>query len=150
MVSGFLITFAAVASALGAASGLAGSPAPPAKAEKAIARSKSVTRSFFMLPPCGNFHTAYHTAISFAKLVWGLTDALTPGPRKATVGAMRDPAPVRNLPGERCRALATLASDIDATITTAGMLPASTFQALWALDEAGGGTGLGAGRPGGG
>ncbi len=50
---------------------------------------------------------------------------------------MRGPAPIRNLPGERCRDLATLVSDIDDTITTAGMLPASTFQALWALQEAG-------------
>jgi HAD superfamily hydrolase (TIGR01484 family) len=60
---------------------------------------------------------------------------------------MRDPAPVRNLPGERCRALATLVSDIDDTITTAGMLPASTFQALWALDGAGVRTVLVTGRP---
>jgi len=36
---------------------------------------------------------------------------------------------------------------IDDTITTAGMLPASTFQALWALDEAGVRTVLVTGRP---
>ncbi len=50
---------------------------------------------------------------------------------------MRMPAPVRELPAERCRALATLVSDLDDTITTGGMLPASTFQALWALSAAG-------------
>ena len=47
------------------------------------------------------------------------------------------PAPVRELPAERCRALATLVSDLDDTMTTGGMLPASTFQALWALSAAG-------------
>jgi HAD superfamily hydrolase (TIGR01484 family) len=50
---------------------------------------------------------------------------------------MKLPAPVRELPTERCRTLATLLSDIDDTITTGGLLPASTFQALWALQEAG-------------
>jgi HAD superfamily hydrolase (TIGR01484 family) len=50
---------------------------------------------------------------------------------------MRMPVPVRELPAERCRALATLVSDLDDTITTGGMLPASTFQALWALSAAG-------------
>jgi hypothetical protein len=58
-----------------------------------------------------------------------------------------EPRPVRDLPGERCRALTTLVSDIDDTITTAGMLPASTFQALWALDRAGVRTVLVTGRP---
>jgi HAD superfamily hydrolase (TIGR01484 family) len=57
------------------------------------------------------------------------------------------PAPVRELPEERCRTLATLISDIDDTITTGGMLPASTFQALWALEEAGVRTVVVTGRP---
>jgi len=57
------------------------------------------------------------------------------------------PAPVRELPAERCRALATLVSDIDDTITTGGMLPASTFQALWALSAAGVRTVMVTGRP---
>jgi HAD superfamily hydrolase (TIGR01484 family) len=60
---------------------------------------------------------------------------------------MRMPAPVRELPAERCRALATLISDIDDTITTGGMLPASTFQALWALSAAGVRTVVVTGRP---
>jgi HAD superfamily hydrolase (TIGR01484 family) len=60
---------------------------------------------------------------------------------------MRIPAPVRDLPGERCRALATLVSDIDDTVTTGGLLPASTFQALWALAEAGVRTVMVTGRP---
>ncbi len=50
---------------------------------------------------------------------------------------MRMPAPVRELPAERCQTLTTLVSDLDDTITTGGMLPASTFQALWALSAAG-------------
>jgi HAD superfamily hydrolase (TIGR01484 family) len=57
------------------------------------------------------------------------------------------PAPVRELPYEGCRALATLISDIDDTITTGGMLPASTFQALWALEAAGVRTVVVTGRP---
>jgi HAD superfamily hydrolase (TIGR01484 family) len=60
---------------------------------------------------------------------------------------MSMPAPVRELPAERCRTLATLVSDIDDTITTGGMLPASTFQALWALEAAGVRTVVVTGRP---
>ena len=60
---------------------------------------------------------------------------------------MRIPAPIRDLPAERCRALATLVSDIDDTITSHGLLPASTFQALWALSEQGVRTVLVTGRP---
>jgi hypothetical protein len=50
---------------------------------------------------------------------------------------MESPAPVFELPAERCLALATLFTDIDDTLTSDGLLPASTFQALWALSEAG-------------
>jgi HAD superfamily hydrolase (TIGR01484 family) len=46
------------------------------------------------------------------------------------------PLPVRDLPVERCRALSALFTDIDDTLTTDGLLPASTFQALWALTGA--------------
>jgi len=60
---------------------------------------------------------------------------------------MRIPLPIRDLPAERCRALATLVSDIDDTITSHGLLPASTFQALWALSEQGVRTVLVTGRP---
>jgi len=60
---------------------------------------------------------------------------------------MRSPAPVRDLPSERCRALATLVSDIDDTVTSGGLLPASTFQALWALAAAGVRTVMVTGRP---
>jgi HAD superfamily hydrolase (TIGR01484 family) len=45
--------------------------------------------------------------------------------------------PIRDLPVERCRALTALFTDIDDTLTTDGLLPASTFQALWALTGAG-------------
>ncbi len=60
---------------------------------------------------------------------------------------MSRPAPVRELPAERCRTLATLVSDLDDTITTGGLLPASTFQALWALQGAGVRTLVVTGRP---
>jgi HAD superfamily hydrolase (TIGR01484 family) len=60
---------------------------------------------------------------------------------------MRMPVPVRELPAECCRALATLVSDLDDTITTGGLLPASTFQALWALSAAGVRTVVVTGRP---
>ena len=57
------------------------------------------------------------------------------------------PLPVRDLPPERCRALATLLTDVDDTLTTDGLLPASTFQALWALAAAGVRTIVVTGRP---
>jgi HAD superfamily hydrolase (TIGR01484 family) len=60
---------------------------------------------------------------------------------------MKLPFPVRDLPPERCRQLATLFTDIDDTITTDGLLPASTFTALWALAEAGVSTVVVTGRP---
>jgi HAD superfamily hydrolase (TIGR01484 family) len=60
---------------------------------------------------------------------------------------MSFPRPVQEIPFGRCRALATLISDIDDTITTGGMLPASTFQAFWALEGAGVRTVVVTGRP---
>jgi len=60
---------------------------------------------------------------------------------------MKPPLPVRDLPPERCRALQTLFTDIDDTITTDGLLPTSTFAALWALAEAGVASVVVTGRP---
>jgi HAD superfamily hydrolase (TIGR01484 family) len=47
------------------------------------------------------------------------------------------PAPVRDLPSGLCRGLSHFFTDIDDTLTTDGMIPASSFQALWNLDAAG-------------
>ena len=47
------------------------------------------------------------------------------------------PAPVRDLPAGLCRGLSHFFTDIDDTLTTDGMIPAASFQALWDLAEAG-------------
>ncbi|HVP19355.1 MAG TPA: HAD-IIB family hydrolase [Spirochaetia bacterium] len=47
------------------------------------------------------------------------------------------PAPVQTLPAALCRDLAYLFADIDDTLTTNGMLPDSSYQALWDLWRAG-------------
>ncbi len=60
---------------------------------------------------------------------------------------MSSPLPVRDLPSERCRALATLFTDVDDTITRDGLLPVSTFQRLWDLQAAGIRTVVVTGRP---
>lgn len=60
---------------------------------------------------------------------------------------MSSPLPVRDLPSERCRALATLFTDVDDTITRDGLLPVSTFQRLWDLQAAGVRTVVVTGRP---
>jgi hypothetical protein len=49
---------------------------------------------------------------------------------------MSKPAPLRELPAERCRALTALFTDIDDTLTSDGLLTATTFLALWALVQA--------------
>jgi HAD superfamily hydrolase (TIGR01484 family) len=50
---------------------------------------------------------------------------------------MATPSPLREIPAERCRELRLLFTDIDDTITAEGRLPASTFECLWALEQAG-------------
>jgi HAD superfamily hydrolase (TIGR01484 family) len=52
-------------------------------------------------------------------------------PRRAS------PAPVRDLPAGFCRGLSHFFTDIDDTLTTDGMIPAASFQALWDLANAG-------------
>ncbi len=47
------------------------------------------------------------------------------------------PAPLAALPAGLCRDLSILFSDIDDTLTTNGMLPESSYGALWALARAG-------------
>lgn len=47
------------------------------------------------------------------------------------------PAPVRDLPAGLCRRLSHFFTDIDDTVTTDGMIPAGSFQALWDLSRAG-------------
>jgi hypothetical protein len=47
------------------------------------------------------------------------------------------PAPVRDLPAALCRALSHFFTDIDDTLTSDGMIPAASYQALWDLDSAG-------------
>jgi len=50
---------------------------------------------------------------------------------------MPEPAPVRELPRGLCRELSFLFTDIDDTLTTGGMLPDSSYGALWRLMRAG-------------
>jgi HAD superfamily hydrolase (TIGR01484 family) len=47
------------------------------------------------------------------------------------------PAPVRDLPAALCRGLSHFFTDIDDTLTSDGMVPAGSYQALWDLDAAG-------------
>ncbi len=47
------------------------------------------------------------------------------------------PAPVGSLPAAFCRSLRYLFTDIDDTITTDGMLPSRSFEALWDVSRAG-------------
>ncbi len=47
------------------------------------------------------------------------------------------PAPLRSLPEETCRDLAWLFTDIDDTLTTDGILPPDSYQALWDISRAG-------------
>jgi HAD superfamily hydrolase (TIGR01484 family) len=47
------------------------------------------------------------------------------------------PFPVGSLPAELCRGLQYLFADIDDTLTTDGMLPDSSYHALWQLTRAG-------------
>lgn len=60
---------------------------------------------------------------------------------------MSNPIPIQEIPPERCRALQTWFTDIDDTITQDGLLPASTFQRLWALQAAGVAAVVVTGRP---
>jgi len=47
------------------------------------------------------------------------------------------PAPISALPADLCRPLRFLFTDIDDTITTDGVLPPQSYQALWEMTEAG-------------
>jgi HAD superfamily hydrolase (TIGR01484 family) len=47
------------------------------------------------------------------------------------------PAPVRDLPAAFCRGLSHFFTDIDDTLTTDGMIPAGSYEALWDLASAG-------------
>jgi HAD superfamily hydrolase (TIGR01484 family) len=60
---------------------------------------------------------------------------------------MATPAPLRQIPAQRCRDLRLLFTDIDDTITEGGLLPASTFECLWILEAAGVRTVVVTGRP---
>jgi HAD superfamily hydrolase (TIGR01484 family) len=57
------------------------------------------------------------------------------------------PQPIHAIPEHRCAALRFLFTDIDDTITEGGLLPASTFECLWALEGAGVCTVVVTGRP---
>lgn len=51
--------------------------------------------------------------------------------------ATERPAPVERLPAALCRDLQYLFTDIDDTLTSNGMLPDSSYAALWDLTRAG-------------
>ncbi len=51
--------------------------------------------------------------------------------------ASAGPAPVRDLPAALCRGLSYFFTDIDDTLTSDGMIPARSYQALWDLAAAG-------------
>ncbi len=57
------------------------------------------------------------------------------------------PRPVTEISEEACRGLQWFITDIDDTLTRDGMLPASSFSALWKLSEAGVGVVPVTGRP---
>src|SRR5271157_4523864 len=48
-----------------------------------------------------------------------------------------EPAPVRDLPAPLCRGLSHFFTDIDDTLTSEGMIPAFSYEALWNLAAAG-------------
>jgi HAD superfamily hydrolase (TIGR01484 family) len=47
------------------------------------------------------------------------------------------PRPIRDIPQSRCAGLRLLFTDLDDTMTEGGLLPASSFECLWALAAAG-------------
>jgi HAD superfamily hydrolase (TIGR01484 family) len=55
----------------------------------------------------------------------------------AGAGSGSGPAPVRDLPAALCGSLTHFFTDIDDTLTQDGMIPASSYQALWDLSSAG-------------
>lgn len=59
------------------------------------------------------------------------------GAARADASDSARPAPLRALPQKLCRDLSILFSDIDDTLTTNGMLPESSYGALWDLARAG-------------
>ena len=58
-----------------------------------------------------------------------------------------DPAPARDLPAALCRGLSHFFTDIDDTLTSDGMMPAASYEALWDLASAGIRTVAVTGRP---
>jgi HAD superfamily hydrolase (TIGR01484 family) len=52
-------------------------------------------------------------------------------------GARARPRPLEEIPGGLCRELAWLFTDIDDTLTSDGMLPETSYRALWDLSRAG-------------
>ena len=59
------------------------------------------------------------------------------GSARQDAGESARPAPLAALPAKLCRDLSILFSDIDDTLTTNGMLPESSYGALWDLARAG-------------
>lgn len=57
--------------------------------------------------------------------------------RIPTERIMKPITPVNEIPEDLCKNLLYLFTDIDDTITTAGKLPSSTFEAIWKLHDAG-------------
>lgn len=51
--------------------------------------------------------------------------------------AVQKPKPIEELPSSFCKNLSILFTDIDDTLTTDGLLPPSSYTALWKLTEAG-------------
>jgi hypothetical protein len=49
---------------------------------------------------------------------------------------MAEPRPLQEIPAQRCAGLRLLFTDLDDTMTEGGLLPASTFECLWALAAA--------------
>jgi HAD superfamily hydrolase (TIGR01484 family) len=57
------------------------------------------------------------------------------------------PAPVRRIPEALCRSLDWFCTDLDDTLSTDGLIPATSYEALWALSRAGIRTVVVTGRP---
>ncbi len=56
---------------------------------------------------------------------------------RVALAGSADPAPVRDIPAGLCGGLSHFFTDIDDTLTQNGMIPASSYQALWDLASAG-------------
>ncbi len=60
---------------------------------------------------------------------------------------MNSPQPLESIPADFCRGLEFLFTDLDDTLTTRGLIPVASFQALWELRDAGVAVVVVTGRP---